>query len=441
MNDYLNKVERQLTELTERGAHRRLWARTASRFAASPGASRRWLRSDALAVAAAVAVVGVVVAVIIGSSGGGGGHNAPPISPATRTSTQDSTTSTSHGSHSTQTATTQSSSSTQAGFPGPVGPVPAGLAPRSFTAISDTTWWLMGNAPCSSPPCTSIVRTTNGGRSFVGIPAPRVAISDASSLPGVSQLRFADPLDGFAYGSDLYTTHDGGAHWRALHIGAVVLQLAISNGYAYAVVLPSTHSSAGVLMRAFVGGDDWNKLPAAGDVSGGLWIRGTDVLVQSGAGGAIGTKLLVSHDSGATFASYAAPSPGLPCDFEAPAPPVVWAHCATGTESSVWRSSDYGAVFQLANGHAQQQGEPNSAEFAAASETAAVVGYNQLSRTGDSGDSYTPVGPSGLLWEYLGFTDATHGVAIGFPSSSSAAASRLYYTIDGGLSYHPVTIR
>jgi hypothetical protein len=36
----------------------------------------------------------------------------------------------------------------------------------------------------------------------------------------------------------------------------------------------------------------------------------------------------------------------------------------------------------------------------------------------------------------VGFTDPTHGVAIGFTGSNW----RLYYTIDGGVSYHLVPI-
>ncbi len=93
------------------------------------------------------------------------------------------------------------------------GPVPAGFAPSSFTAIGEQTWWLLGNAPCASAPCTSIVRTTNGGVSFVGIPAPRAPYDPpgSSQTTGVWQLRFADAVDGFAYDTSLYVTHRGGS--------------------------------------------------------------------------------------------------------------------------------------------------------------------------------------------------------------------------------------
>ncbi len=54
----------------------------------------------------------------------------------------------------------------------PAGPVPPGFGRVSFTAIGTDTWWLLGSAPCSSSPCTSILRTDDGGHSFVGTPRP-----------------------------------------------------------------------------------------------------------------------------------------------------------------------------------------------------------------------------------------------------------------------------
>ncbi len=436
MNDYLDKVEDQLTQLAQDGAHRTLRARAGARRAAGDVPPGR-VRSEVLAVAAAVAVVVAVVAIVLGSSGGGA-HNPGPVTPATHTTNSSSVSSSTRATHTT-THAASSSSVPAATFPGPRGgPVPSGFAPRSFTAIGESTWWLMGDAPCSAPPCTSIVRTTDGGRTFVGIPAPRVALSTANQA-GVSELRFADPLNAFAYGSEMYVSHDGGAHWHPVSIGGGVSDFAIAGGYAYAVVSGGS-AVAGELMRSPVGSDAWSRLTAAGAVSGGLWVHGSDVLVQSSSGGGPGTQLLVSHDGGGSFNRFPVPSPGFPCHFEEPAAGVIWAQCPTGTESGVWRSTDAGATFQPADGHATGQGQPNSAIFSAASSSTAVVGYDQLARTGDAGASYAPVGPSGLLWEYLGFTDATHGVAVGYPQSGTPAASRLYYTTDGGQTYQQVTI-
>jgi hypothetical protein len=67
-----------------------------------------------------------------------------------------------------------------------------------------------------------------------------------------------------------------------------------------------------------------------------------------------------------------------------------------------------------------------------------VVGYQQLYRTANGGASYQPVGPAGITWQYLGFTDATHGVALGYAGSNAPSHERLYYTTDGGATYHLV---
>lgn len=414
--DYLDQVEAQLVELTERGAHRRLRAR--------PGGRGPRLRAGVPAVGLAIVVVGAVVLVALGTlrSGGGAGSAASPayrhahhVPPAP-------------GGHAIPPPTTAFARGA------PAGPVPPGFEPQSFTAISELTWWLLGRAPCSRPPCTSIVRTTDGGVSFVGIPAPRAPTIGSQGHGTVSELRFADLDNGYAYGDGLYVTHDAGRTWHALNLGGGVIDLAIAGGRAYAVVFPAGGGPYR-LMSSFVGQDDWTVVTAAGAVDDGLWARGSDVFVESADLG----HVLVSHDQGITFARYPSPGYGRGCSFQELSPPVVWAHCAGGMLGEMWRSTNAGATFHLASGPGL--GVSNSAPFAAASATTAVFGFQQLYRTVDGGKSYVPVGPAGIgSWQYLGFTDATHGVALGI-GSQPGSREQLYYTTDGGLSYHLVAIR
>jgi photosystem II stability/assembly factor-like uncharacterized protein len=413
MGDYLQQLEDQLVELTERGVHRRPRPRL-----------------DALALVAAVLVV-AAVAVTVATIG----KNAHRPTPSTHRPPTNTVHHRPHHRGSSQVGTkTVSSTTTPTGPPPLGGPAPAGFGAQSFTAISELNWWMLGDAPCSSPPCTSIVRTTDGGRTFVGIPAPRP--QDPSGSDRVSQLRFADPRDGFAYGPGLWVTHDGGAHWQSQSNGRVD-NLAIGGGYVYAIEVTNQSTGAGQLLRSPVGDTRfWQNLTAAGNAFGGLWVHGSDVLLESQTGS--GQQFEISHDSGATFSRYAAP-PSVACQFEEPEPPVVWAHCATGMLSGTWRSGDGGQHFSQLGGLPEL---PNSAAFGSASATTAVVGFRQLYRTTDAGATWTKVsGPVGITWwQYIGFTDPTHGVALGYVGSEQPSNERLYYTTDGGATYHLVAV-
>ncbi|HEY6525749.1 MAG TPA: hypothetical protein VIY10_18345 [Solirubrobacteraceae bacterium] len=438
MADYLDNVGTQLAQLTARGVDRssgptlvREPQRHGGRHdgGGGQGGGNRRSRREALVVVAAL-VVAIVVVVGLLVLGLGANHNTPTHQaaithheppPARHRHRHRGAPRTSTARHLSSKAPASATAPRHVQVP--AGPVPPGFGPDSFTALGTDTWWLLGTAPCSDPPCTSILRTDDGGHSFVGIPAPRTT--------QVSQMRFANAADGFAYDSQLWVTHDAGAGWHQVRLGGAVTQLATANGFAYALVRFG-HKGAGRLERAPLGSDAWTTLTAAGSAYAGLWAHGSDVLVGADSGAA----LHVSHNAGVSFTSTPSPSKGLPCDFEEPARNVVWAHCATGTESATWRSTDSGAHFRLVPGPSQ----PNTGLFAAASADTAALGADKVFRITGGGTHHALVPTVATTHlQYLGFTDAAHGVALGYDGSLAPANERLYYTSDGGLSYRLVS--
>jgi photosystem II stability/assembly factor-like uncharacterized protein len=150
----------------------------------------------------------------------------------------------------------------------PAGDQAGSLLPLSATFISPAVGWLLADQ-CGPGPqpqsCSAVMRkTTDGGRQWFPVPAPSatpVTYPDYEPHAGVAQVRFADPANGWVFGPDLWVTHDGGATWRQLSTGGLmVTSLEAADGHAVAVFAGNTTFQ---VYTSAVGSDAWQAVPGA----------------------------------------------------------------------------------------------------------------------------------------------------------------------------------
>ena len=101
--------------------------------------------------------------------------------------------------------------------------MPGNFRPTSVTFVGPRTGWVIGQAltpgHCATQFCTSVARTDDAGKTWTGVPAPMTGAADGAS--GLSQIRFLDLTDGWAYGPQLFATHTGGRTWAQVDTGGL----------------------------------------------------------------------------------------------------------------------------------------------------------------------------------------------------------------------------
>lgn len=303
----------------------------------------------------------------------------------------------------------------------PFGPVPTGFEPISVTAVDRDSWWVLGTRPCAQRRCAAIVRTIDRGRHFAAVAAPAVPLFSPSG-PVISQIRFADRVNGFAFGgSQLWATHDGGTSWHRVNLGGEVDTLATAGGEAYALV----GTNERLLMRSPAAGDHWVALRTV--TCCWLGAHGNDVLAATSA-----HDLLVSHDRGAHFTAHREPqlAPYDGCDLQEVDRAMIWAICGVAHSGAVLRSTDGGRSFRTVLGP-QNAG---TGVLALISARSALAALGHLVATTDAGAHWQSVGPL-LEWQSL---DARHGVGLATTGQNPNPA--LYVTSDGDVTFHRVAI-
>ncbi|WP_163511796.1 hypothetical protein [Fodinicola acaciae] len=338
---------------------------------------------------------------------------------------------------------------TDSGLQKPVGSakLPTGFKPYSVTTVAATTYVLGDSTNCGGKKCTVMVRKEGPGQPWRTVPGPQAPTAAATAAPEqteqdtVREVRFATQLHGFAYGGGLYSTHNGGASWHKQPVGGTVLDLAIKDGTAYALVgqCDSGTCSQVAMWSSATRQDDWQQVSGvpAGSGSGEL---------SFGRGGvALVGKQVYAFRDGAWKAAAA------PCDSDQPrsiaasaAASRLFAICPSGDAGA--GNASYTTVYSDDSGRSWQQQKASALRlsnapqttFTSASSTVLLVGdadpsigEPRLQVSRDGGDTFHTVA-GGLPdrtggWRYVGAIDAQSLVAL-----PAQADGNLFTSSDAG---------
>ena len=410
----------------------------------------------AAAVAAAVTVPQVV--------------NLPVLNPATSRAAAE------HSSRLSPTAvgSTRSSAVPASSQPAPVpassrpAPVPANFRPSSVTFVGTGTGWVIGQAGtaghCATRYCTSVARTDDAGKTWTGVPAPLTGAADGAT--GVSQIRFLSPDDGWAFGPELFATHDGGRTWAQVDThGQRVTGLETVGDRAFGLFAACTGGGSAFAARCTdfslysspASADDW--MPVGPSTTG---------LTDGGQDGA--ASLLLTGTRGYLLAPDGMLYAG-PADSKAAWQPVARIPCAVGPAQPDGRPAGalLGAVnaadlifactplpvagglqkkllFTSANGGTSWQltavapAAGVATSLAASQAGTVVLGTNQgldvLPAGSTSWQRPVPTGAPAGGFGFVGMTTDEQGVAL----PARPRAGSVWFTFDGGLTWQPFPV-
>jgi hypothetical protein len=435
-------------DLIKRRARRRKYRR----LAVSAGAA-------AVIVAAAVTVPQVV--------------SLPVTSPTTATGAANGHSSAADAAGPQRASSALQSAAASAAAPaaGLLAPVPSSFRPTSATFIGTDTGWVIGQAGtpghCATRYCTSVARTDDGGKTWSGVPAPLTGSPDGAT--GVSQIRFLNDSDGWAFGPELYATHDGGRTWTRVDTGGLrVTQVETVGNRAFGLFASCTGSGTAyagqctsyTLYSSPAAADDW--APAGSATSGltgapGAQTPGAASLVLTGSRGYLlapdGTLYAGPAGDGAWAQVRAIPCPvGPPLADGQPTGALLAASTAedlvlTCASSRTPGSAQAKHVYVSAAGGASWRSAGTAPSLGLATSLAASPDGAFVLATG-RGLDLRPTGST--TWRaaqlaaaspkggfgYVGMTTDTRGIAL----PANPAAGTVWLTGDGGRSWRPVTV-
>ncbi len=305
-----------------------------------------------------------------------------------------------------------------------------------------------------------VLKTLDAGRRWVSInPPPTPFMSNAvDDYSAVSEIRFADTLNGWAFEPGLWATHDGGAHWHQVFLPSKPA----------AGIIDDIEAARGIVHASVLGYGNGLTNIETSPTSTNSW-RATSIAVTAGAGPEPFGALVLSGDDGwmvqvdrtviggARFENDRWSTWQPPCEtgggglyLAAATATSVAAVCTDGQWTNfpqrvvVAFSSNAGTTFDnartqpdIVDAYGASSPMPGEVVIATQGANANVV----LIATYNGGATWEKVfGTISYNFELdLGFTSPSQGVAV--LSTGAGAAGELLMTFDGGHSWAPVAFQ
>jgi photosystem II stability/assembly factor-like uncharacterized protein len=330
-------------------------------------------------------------------------------------------------------------------------PAPAGnFTPLSVSAVSTSTFWVLGSNNCNTGRCLSLRTTSDGGKTFTSLPPPTGP--DAKGLTA-TQIRFGNALDGWAYGNAdtraqvFFQTTDGGKSWsQVTSIPGHVVDLVAASGKAWAVVLlppGDTTTQRFAIYSTPYGNSPQKWSPVAlplndlGSLTPGIVDQdGVVTILASGPSRTGDRGHILTAKPGESFSDHQGPCLQELGGRLSNSQKAIWAVCPTGMMAQLFVSTDRGATWQPQHG---SSGFANSVAVGAIDNQHAIVmtpdGLQRIGIDGSSEKVDAPVdGAAGA--SFIGFTNESTGFAV---IAESDGTSRLLRTTDGGAHWSAIT--
>jgi hypothetical protein len=434
--------------------------------------ARRRKRGRVLMSAAGAAVVVAAALAAPGIVSNLRGHPAGPFRPSAQSTGASLHSRGASGSPRSQSSSRVPQPASTLSAAGSSSPVPANFQPTSVTFVGPHTGAVIGQAGtpghCATRYCTSLAGTSTYGATWYGVNAPVAGPPDGSA--GVSQIRFLNVREGWAFGPALWVTHDGGAHWTQENTsGRRVMDLEAAGDRAFALLATCTGGGAeyaanctGVsLYSSPAGSDQWTQVP------------GPAANLQAPAGQSASASLVLTAGRGyllapsgellsgpLTAAAWTVASPALPCQPGSPGPAgqpraallaadssgLMLVCASTGAVVVPAVSTQLKSLFESSDGgaHWTPAGTPPATGIAAS--LAAEPGGQLVLATdagiyrSDNGSAWqlAQASPAGAAvtepgFSYVGMTSSRSGVAL----PADPGLHEVFTTSDGGHTWQP----